>query len=258
MKSADAIKTTMARIFYPRGAALALCALFAGPVLAQSPSSSSDIAPEMTGYQIETVFSKALTKRMQSIDDLERTFEKRFRKTGTDDSSPLRSAIHRFPKNRTEGTQWAGETLIPDAENYMMSNLITALAADNLNHAVPDFTGTLRFTIDRLKVSSHPIAFLNASHSYALGKVEWLDLDGNLVKSQDVSANLVVDPSVDLNYDGPKYAFIETDEADRVGPTLAYFVEQALESLWPEQKSEINGPVIIRLSGPNETIFFNN
>ncbi|WP_281301446.1 MULTISPECIES: hypothetical protein [unclassified Iodidimonas] len=255
MISADVIKTTMARIIYPPSAALALCAFFASPVLAQT---SSAIAPQMDGYQIETVFSKALSKRMESIDDLERRLEKRFRKTGTDDRSHLRSSIHRFAKSRTMNTQWAGETLIPDAENYTMSNLITALAADNLNRAVPDFQGTLRLTVDRLKVSSHPIAFLNASSSYVLGKVEWLDSEGHLVKSQDVSANLVIDPSVDLNYDGPKYAFIETDEADRVGPTLAYFVERALESLWPEQDDEINGPVIIRLSGPNESIIFNN
>ncbi|GAK32386.1 hypothetical protein JCM17846_08640 [Iodidimonas nitroreducens] len=258
MKSADAIKTTMARIVYPPSAALALCALFAIPVLAQTSPTSSAIAPQMDGYQIETVFSKTLNNRMKSIDDLERTFEKRFRKTGTDDSTSQRSAIHRFPKSRTIGTQWAGETLIPDAENYTMGNLIAALAADNLNRALPDFKGTLRLTIDRLKVSSHPIAFLNASNSYVMGKVEWLDSEGHLVKSQDVTANLVIDPSVDLNYDGPKYAFIETDEADRVGPTLAYFVEKALESLWPEQDDKINGPVIIRLSGPNESIIFNN
>ncbi len=206
---------------------------------------------------VEVTYSKGLSKRLDSIDRMEQTLEERFRKTGTDDASVRTSTINRFAKNRTSNTRWAGERLIPDVEDYGLTSLITALTVDNLARAQPDFDGSIRYEIDRLRVSSHPVAFLSGSHSYVMGNITVLGPDGQILKSEDVSANLVVDPSVDLNYQGEKYAFIETDEEDRVGPTLSYFVKMALQSVFPDQKDEIYGPLIIRLSGPNESIIYN-
>ncbi|GER01282.1 hypothetical protein JCM17845_19050 [Iodidimonas gelatinilytica] len=218
---------------------------------------AQDKVPESSGVQVEATFSKGLARRMDSINSIEQSLEDRFRRTGSDDRSAIRSSIQRFAKIRTYGTEWAGERLIPDVEDYTVANLLEALTMDNLQRAAPQFKGTIHYTIKTMRVSSHPVAFLTGANSYISGKVEMLAPDGRVLKKEKLTANLVVDPSVDRSYDGDKYAFVENDEANRVGPTLAYFVEQALEDLWPNKKKEIEGPIIIRLSGPNEQIRFN-
>lgn len=226
-----------------------LAVLFVLPAYSVMMAGEASAAPV-----VEVTYSKGLTKRLDGIDQMEQMLEERFRKTGTDDPSVTRSTISRFAKVKTAGTRWAGEQLIPDVKNYGLTPLVTALTVDNLARAVPDFDGTIHYEIDRLRVASHPVAYLSGSHSYVMGKITVLAPDGSVMKSEAVSANLVVDPSVDLSYQGEKYAFIETDEEDRVGPTLSYFVKRALETAFPDHKDEIYGPVIIRLSGPNESI----
>lgn len=206
---------------------------------------------------VEVTYGERLSQRLDNIDRVEQTLEERFRKTGTDDAATTKSVVSRFARTRTSQVRWAGERLIPDVEDYGLTSLIAALTVDNLARALPDFDGTIRYEIDRLRVSSHPVAFLSGSHSYVTGRISVLDAAGRVLKSADISANLVVDPSIDLNYQGEKYAFVETDEEDRVGPTLSYFVMRALQSVFPEQKDQIYGPLIIRLSGPNETIIHN-
>lgn len=205
---------------------------------------------------VDVTFSKGLTDRLNSIDRTERTLEERFRKTGTDDRSVATSTLHRFAKVKTSGTRWAGEHLIPNVEDYGLKTLITALTLDNLARAKPDFDGRIQYNINRLRVSSHPIAYLSGSNSYVTGTITVLSPDGQVVVSEKLSANLVVDPTVDRHYQGEKYAFIETDEEDRVGPTLSYFVERALERVFPDSEDDIHGPVIVRVSGPNESILY--
>ena len=126
--------------------------------------------------------------------------------------------------------------------------------AYNVNRAAPDFGGRIEIHIDELKLTNPAIAFLESFQSYAEGRVKVTAGDGNVLFDKKVRTNLVIDSTVDPSYDGPGLAFGETDPSQRVGPTLAYFVERALGRTWPERNSEFVGPVVIRVSGPDERV----
>ncbi|GAB4135103.1 MAG: hypothetical protein Kow00104_19560 [Rhodothalassiaceae bacterium] len=210
-------------------------------------------APALGAPQITVEFAKRIEKRLDAIDRIERIREERFRRTLVDEPSPFQTI--QGPLNQEfRDVRWAGEMLVPDLESFGMRPLITAMVAHNLARAVPDFDGSVRLEIKRLKVRDHSVAYLRSENSYVTGEIEVRDASGSLIFSDKLTANFVLDPSVDSNYRGPKLAFAETDEDDRIGPTLAYFVERALERVWPDKKDEIVGPTIIRLTGPNETI----
>lgn len=211
-------------------------------------------APDLDRIAVGAAFSKAVERRMSSIDAQEQRREKEFRKDRNYGNSFREAGVFRFAESQTEGTRWAGETLLPEIEDFTVANLVRALTVDNLARAVPDFRGTISYDIRRLKVANHPVAILQGISSYASGRIVVTAADGTLIADEKVTANLVVDPTVDRSYQGPKYAFRETEENLRVGPTLAYFVEKALERVWPEQADAIHGPVIIRISGPNEFV----
>lgn len=215
---------------------------------------SAQSAPKLDPGAIEVSFSKAVEQRMTSINAQEREREADFRKNRNYGDSYRDAGVFRFSSTRTEGTRWAGETLVPDIGDFTIANLVRALTADNLARAMPEFRGTIRYDIRRLKVANHPVAILEGISSYATGRIVVTAADGSLIADEKVSANLVVDPTVDLNYQGPKYAFMETDQNLRVGPTLSYFVEKALERVWPDKADAIHGPVILRVSGPDEFV----
>ncbi len=229
----------------------------AAAVALVSPASAA-IAPKMEGYRVEVEFSPAVARKLDQINRVERTLEERFRKNRTDRVVPRSAGVLRFARGQTEGTVWATERLIPDLEDFTVSNLVKALAADNINRANPGFQGTVRLRIDHMKIANHNVAFLSGPSSYVIGTVSLVAPDGKVLRTEKVSANLVVDHTVDTSYKGPKYAFMETQDTNRVGPALAYFVEKALERLWPDRKDRIHGPVIVRVSGPNEQIIQGN
>ncbi len=212
------------------------------------------IAPEMDGYRVEVEFSPAVARKLDQINRVEQTLEERFRKNRTDRIVQRNAGVLRMAKVQTEGTVWATERLIPDIKDFTVSNLVKALAADNINRANPGFRGTVRFRIDHMKVANHNVAFLSGPSTYVLGTVSLVAPDGKELRTEKISANLVVDHTVDTAYTGPKYAFMETQDTNRVGPALAYFVKKALERLWPDRKDRIYGPIIVRVSGPNEQI----
>ena len=231
-----------------------VCSLFAAVMLAATPA-TAQIAPETKNYSVEINFSDGIADILGRVDRVEQIMEERFRKYRHTQRSHREAGVFRFSKSLTEGTRWANETLIPEVENYTVTNLMTALTAANINRATPDFEGRIVYEIRRFKVENHDVAILNGTNSYMTGRVVALGADGEVIKAEKVTANLVVDPTVDREYTGPKYAFFQTDPANRVGPTLAYFVERALEKIWPDKKDEIHGPVIIRVSGPQEQVF---
>lgn len=217
-------------------------------------TAATEILPQTEGYSVEVTFSDNLEQRMASINALEQRLEARFRENRHYARSPRGAGSQRFAKNRTVGTEWAGERLIGDVSDFTLDNLVKALVAYNVNRAAPDFAGRIEIHIDGLKLTNPAIAFLESFQSHAEGRVKVTDADGNVLFDEKVRTNLVIDSTVDPSYDGPELAFGETDPSQRVGPTLAYFVERALERTWPERSREFVGPVIIRVSGPNERV----
>jgi len=215
---------------------------------------TAQIVPPIEKYSVEVAFSDNLGQRMASINSLEQRLEARFRDNRHYAKSPRGAGSQRFAESRTEGTEWAGERLIADVSDFTLDNLVKALVAYNVNRAAPDFGGRIEIRIDELKLTNPSIAFLRSFQSYAEGRVKVTDADGNVLFDKPVRTNLVIDSTVDTSYDGDQLAFAETDPSQRVGPTLAYFVERALALAWPEKKGEIAGPVIIRVSGPNERV----
>jgi len=220
-------------------------------------AAGAQVLPSMQGYDVEVTFSSDLQDRMDSINSREQILEKRFRTRRHDATGPLEAGSQRFARTRTAGTEWGGERLIDEASDFTLENLVKALVAYNVNRAVPDFSGRIEIEIDGLRLTNPPIASLESVQSFAEGRVKVSDADGQVVFDETVRANLVVDSTVDTSYDGPDLAFAETDPSKRVGPTLAYFVERALQRVWPEHKNEFAGPVIIRVSGPNERVILN-
>lgn len=204
-----------------------------------------------SGRQVEIAFSERLARSLPAIDRIERVREERFRASRIDTTADRRSVFHHAAA-RTTGVQWAGERLIPELEQYSVEALLRALVETNLDRAAPDFTGKLTLEIERIKIAGHALALLRGPSSYAVGRIVLAGTDGRVLFEDRVQASLVVRPTLDLGHDGPEFAFAETDESDRAGPTLSYFVEKALERAWPERKADIHGPVIVRLSGPNE------
>ncbi len=203
------------------------------------------------GVTIEVHFSKRLNRVMGAINRVERIREERFRMNRMDDARASRS-IQRFAKSETAGTRWAGETLIPDLADYTVANLVRAFTIANLQHAVPDFRGRIRYKIERIKIDDHSVAAIVGATTFVKGKIVVRDADGRKLVEKKIVANFVLRETVNRRYQGPKFAFAESDASDRVGPALAAFVERALEAAWPEKADLIEGPIIIRLSGPNE------
>jgi len=126
--------------------------------------------------------------------------------------------------------------------------------AHNVNRPLPDFAGSIEIHTARLQLSNPSIAFLESFQSYAVGRLKVVDSGGSVVFDDKVRANLVVDTTVDSSHDGPELAFAETDPSRRVGPTLAYFVKRALQQAWPGRQDAFVGPIIVRVSGPDERV----
>lgn len=227
-------------------------------VLALCPGfAAAQVLPPTDGYTVEVSFSKGLERRMASINNLEQTFEERFRENRHDGHTFAETGTQRYAKSKTTGTEWAGTRLIGDLSDFTLENLVQALVAYNVNRAVPDFRGRIEIDISRLKLTNPSIAFLEWSRSYARGHVRVTGADGRVLFDDEVTANLVIDTTVNRSHDGPELAFVEIDPSRRVGPTLAQFVERALEQVWPASKNDIVGPVIVRVSEVNERLIFN-
>jgi len=228
---------------------IAALALHAGAAGAQ-------ILPPMEGYRVDVSFSDALQERMASINNLEQRYEERFREHRNSRGPGARAGSQRFAEQRTGGTEWGGERLIAEVSGFTVENLVKAMVAYNINRIAPGFGGRVDIRIDELRLSNPPLAFLESTRSAAAGTVRITDANGYLMLDERVEADLIERPTVNTDYDGPELAFIETEPARRVGPTLAQFVERALEQAWPDRADEIAGPIIVRLSGPGDRLIF--
>ncbi len=239
------------------GAMLVAAGLMAAPAMAQSDETAGYL--DDSQVKVTVTFAKAIAGKLPQINQVEQALEKRFREHRYYARSYRQAGVFRNTRVSFSKVRWANELLIPTVEQYTLPNLIAAITRYEVKQAVPDFRGEVRYHIDALKVANHDVALLRGASSYVIGSVEVRDAAGKLVgKADKVSANLVVDYTVDSSYQGPHLAFAETDEHNRLGPTVTYFVSQALAKIWPEKADKFQRPIIVRISGPNEQVIFNN
>ncbi|RMF16197.1 MAG: hypothetical protein D6757_03165 [Alphaproteobacteria bacterium] len=208
----------------------------------------------MGSVMVEVTWSRKLAKRQAQIDRIERIMEERWRRYRSFGTVQRGSILNRGTSMPRRDIQHAGERLIPKLENYSMANLLKAATIYNLRRSVPEFRGHIIYRIKTLKVANHPIAFLGAGHSYAVGRIRIVGADGTTILDRKVTINLNENVHATYPYKGPGLVFFDTEADRRVGPLLARFVERSLEAAWPDRRDEIIGPVFIRVAGPGEQI----
>jgi hypothetical protein len=184
--------------------------------------------------EVQVSLSATLQKQISRIDRNERIREARFRKHRHYDSSAATSP-RRFARARYRDVAWANELLISDAADYGVENLLAALVRESLSRADTDPGGAIiRIRLDKLQVKNHSVAVTGGSTNFAAGEILLVDpASGEVLRSLDLRAVLVTYPTVDLGYQGPDFAFEDSDPDRRVGPVLAYFVKKGLEGLYP-------------------------
>lgn len=191
--------------------------------------------PAQADGDIEVTLSARLQAIEARIDRIERDREERFRKNQHYDVNPARSS-RRFASTHYQNVAWANELLISDVADYGLRNLLSALVNESLNRAGIDRSGVIvRLHLDVLRVANHSVARINGSITYASGSISLVDAaSGRVLRSSKVTANPIVHPTLDMGYQGPDFAFEDTDLNLRVGPVLSYFVMKGLEKLYLE------------------------
>ena len=226
------------------------------PLTAAAQSADTDDTAVGADIDVSVVLSPFWERNADRLNRIEQTKEERFRHYRIDEAQANRS-IYRLNRTRLAGTDWAGERLIDDVEEYTLTNLVVRLVQHNLGRADVEPAGTVRVTIDRLSLTNPDLAVLSGATNWAKGQFAVVDADGNVRQSVNVSTNFVANPTVESDYDGPAYAFLEFDQTQRVGPLLAQFVEEGLSKLYPDQSDDFHGPIMVRpvLSAPTTTRF---
>ncbi|MGD8327252.1 MAG: hypothetical protein PVF65_10065 [Sphingomonadales bacterium] len=184
--------------------------------------------------QTQIIFEGYVGERISALDAQEQRYEKRFRAYRHTDRNPARSTF-RLNKARFFETEWAGERLIENIEDFTAEHLLQALVDYNLARVDdPIAPSKLRFVVDQLKTENNAVAIFDGSHSYMTGRMEVLGEGGAVVQSYDISANFVRQPSVERNYKGPDLFYFTTDPELRVGPLFTQFVAKGLNKLYPD------------------------
>ncbi len=193
---------------------------------------------------VGVVFSGRLASNIEKLNDIEREQERFFRETNDDNGAQRGRSSQFLHVIKLNNVNWAVETLIPNVDDYTVGKFIEAMTSETLKRAgMEDLGGTIVLTIKTIKVANHSLSFLRGTDTYVIGTIEHIGADGKVLDSKKVSANLVIDFSVDASYDGPDFAFWATDSKDRVGPALSRFIQKGLELLFPDKK--FSGPIVI-------------
>ncbi len=203
-----------------------------------------------SGVAIAVSFSNKLARRIGAIDRVEQIMEERWRRHRITTASVRASITDRRHYSERKISVYGGERLIPELDSYTAANIIKAATVYNLRRAVPDFRGRIVYEIRKLKVARHPVAFLNGSHSYAIGRVYVETEDGKVLLERKIHAQLIADFSTVYHYDGPRLPFIPGDADRRIAPVLTAFVERALKAAFPEKKDRIVGPIFSPFTAP--------
>lgn len=228
----------------------------AGAVHAQDDASGDkasrqqDTLTPPAGVAISVTFSNKLERRLGSIDRVEQIMEERWRRHRITTASVRASIVDRREYTERKVSVYGGERLIPELDDYTVANIIRAATIYNLRRALPHFQGRIAYEIRRLKVARHPIAFLNGSHSYAVGRVRVETADGRVLVDRKIQAQLIADLSGTFHYDGPRLPFTPGDADRRIAPLLTAFVEEALEAAFPDRTEEIVGPIFAPFTAP--------
>ena len=144
-------------------------------------------------------------------------------KRGTDPEK-----IERNRKPRTN------DRLIPDIEDYSVTNLLKVMFERGVKEADPDFKGDVLVHVERLGVHTHSVSVLRAGDTYMMGTVKLVAPDGTILVEKKVTANPVRRFVSDRQYDGPNYVYWQGSLDETVGPIFAYFSKKALDRLFPD------------------------
>jgi len=193
---------------------------------------------------VDVSFSGRVASNMGAINQVEQTHEAYFREFYDAYQGDRVGSTRKFNTSRLQNVKWAGQFLIPDINDFTVENLTVALVSESLDRAgMGDLEGTIRLTIKRMNVANYSLSAIRGTDTFVIGTIEHLDGNGTVVKSAKISTNLVFDRSVDINYQGPDFAFYAGDGSTRVGPALARFIEKGLETLF--EGKEFSGVVMI-------------
>jgi len=214
-----------------------IAALFSVTVFYPASAGATDVT-------VEVAYAPYVAGLIPALDTIERQRETSFRKYRDDLGFNRLQTRRRLAKSLIDHVKWANESLIKDAASYGVTPLIKAMVRENLEKSgLGDKGGTVHVQIDRLRVANHSIARISGHSSYITGSMRYTDASGRDVATGEFSANLVVDYTVDYSYNGPDYAFADTDISRRVGPTVAYFIKKGMGKLFPGNK--FAGPILV-------------
>lgn len=186
--------------------------------------------------EVEIVFSPKLESLRARINRVEQRREDRFRRHTSD--LAIRRTRSILANSTFSATRWAGAELIPEVADYTIGNLTRAIVEANLRREGIDAPGErIRIELDWIGVDGYSIAALDREMSFVRGTVSRIDTGtGRVIASAVLNVNLVLYTTLDTSYDGPEFAFAETDANGRIGPALAYFAKRGLEKVFPDHK----------------------
>lgn len=192
---------------------------------------------------VEVEFSGLLAERMAQIDRLEHRLEKEFRSARSYGAPRTGSRMHQT-KARYAKVAWAGDTLVPDLDDFSLMNLTKAMSAEAVNRAgLGDLPGTLRVKLDSISIQRYGVAAFRSSQNSAMGEMEYVDVDGT-IRSVKIGANLAGKVFQATPTGLQNFAFSGLDVSRRAGPILAEFIHQGITKLFSVKK--VPGPVFAR------------
>lgn len=207
------------------------------------------IGQQVLATQINIDYAAGLERYLPSINANERARESAFRQNRLPNNQGRFNTLFTFNKERLHGTDWAGERLIESIDNYTVDSLLRSLVEDNIERFTSaEEISRIDLDVRRIRVENYSLPRIGAAGTYVKGSVSWYNDDGQLGGQTDLTANLINIPALDKPYTGEKYAFGEPDKENRVGPVLSYFVQQALQDLFPNESQQIHGPVFIQFA----------
>ncbi len=203
---------------------------------------------------VVVIFRRDLAEHMAAIDRAERKLERRLRSWGSYEGvSSIRGRGRTGDVHRR--ADWAGKRLIPDADEYSVKNLISAMVRYQIRRIIPDFRGYVRIVIDEMRVANHPVAYLRAGASYVRGSVEVVDYKGHTLGRLSADSGAArIGYTVDPYYGGPDLLFPDEDVSTRVGPSLALFVARSFARIWPDKAEQLAAPLLYRGSGGSQAL----